>query len=327
MSGSVLNKNWSLVDRENQAERLARLLGWKGRGGNETEILEFLEDVPAFEIDTAAKSLLTEEEQHGYGLIIPFGPVIEPYETENCVVSKDPLEMAREAWTNEIDLIVTGASFEGIFKAFYGEDKVVEFLANPSYFAPLKELNLTPEDPKAVEYGKKIKNLYYEDGQEPSLENQKQYLKYVSDFFFWHGLYRTINSRLTHATGKTYLMRFDIDGELNMFKKLVKKLEKYEGTSHADDLFYIFNTEFHEPPPPDSKEFATIKKIVGIFTSFAITGDLNCEEVPNLLIEPITNPSKCINFTVDDVAIIELPEEKNLKVWDSIYNELNVPLY
>lgn len=114
-----------------------------------------------------------------------------------------------------------------------------------------------------------------------------------------------------------------------MFKAL-KKAQKYRGACHADDIFYLFTTNYHAPPDRDSREFKTIQRMVGIFTSFAITGNPNCEEVPNLTINPCgggTDSLKCVNVTENGVTEIELPEMNRLKVWDSVYDELRVPMY
>lgn len=123
-------------------------------------------------------------------------------------------------------------------------------------------------------------------------------------------------------------MRFDVDGELNVFKAL-KKGQKYKGACHADDLFHLFTTAYHDPPPPDSKEFKAIQRIVGIFTSFAISGDPNCSEIPSLIIKPNdgAEPLKCLNITENGVEEIPLPEEETLKVWDSVYDAFGAPLY
>lgn len=177
MSGSTFNKTWSLNAQRNQGEQLARALGWKGKSGNEREILEFLEDISAFELDSASRELLTNEQQFGYGRIIAFGPVIEPYLSENCLLPKQPIEMASETWSNEIDFIVTGTSFEGLLRAFIEEEKAVDILQNPSYFAPLTELGLGPSDEISEAFGERIKKLYYTKGEKVALENQEQYLR------------------------------------------------------------------------------------------------------------------------------------------------------
>ena len=328
MSGSAFNKTWGLIPRKNQAEKLARFCGWKGQPGNEREILSYLEGVSAFEFEDVMYQMMTDEEQFGFGNLIPFGPVIEPYDSDNCLIFKDPVEMAREVWTNEIDVIVTGTSFEGILRAGASEEKAAQVLQNPSYFAPLLALGLSPSDPKAVELGNKIKKLFYEQGQEPSVDNQLSFLNFSSFLHFWHVIQRLILSRNAHGSGKTYLLRFDVDGELNLFKKQVKKCEKISGACHADDIFHLFTTIYHPPPLPSSPEFLVIEKFVGILTSFAITGNPNCDEITNLTIKPCqkSKPVMCVNLTLNDVAEIELPENDKLKVWNSIYEEANVPL-
>lgn len=116
-----------------------------------------------------------------------------------------------------------------------------------------------------------------------------------------------------------------------MFKAL-KKAQKYKGACHADDLFYLFTTNYHKPPVLNSKEFNTIQKMVGIFTSFAASNpncELNCEEISDLKINPYgeANSFKCINITETNVTEIELPEINRLKVWDSVYDEHQVPMY
>lgn len=177
MSGSAFNRTWSFASRNKQAQRLAEILGWKGDPKNENEILEFLESVPAFELDSASAKLMSAQEQSGLGIIVPFAPIIEPYQTENCVISKEPIEMAREAWSNSIDIMVTGTSFEGLLMAFIEEEAAYSFLENPSYFAPLNDLNLGHNDAEAIKLGTRIRDLYYGVGSLPSVENQEQYLK------------------------------------------------------------------------------------------------------------------------------------------------------
>lgn len=44
-----------------------------------------------------------------------FGPVIEPYESEQCFLSKDPKLIARNnAWSKNIPMIIGGCSDEGL---------------------------------------------------------------------------------------------------------------------------------------------------------------------------------------------------------------------
>lgn len=138
-----------------------------------------------------------------------------------------------------------------------------------------------------------------------------------------------IQSRAKYSSANTYLFRFDVDAELNMFKAS-KKAQQYRGACHADDLFYLFTTDYHPPPSSDSREFKTIERMIGIFTSFARTGNPNCAEVSNLKIIPCngdTSELKCVNITENNVTEMELPEINRMKVWDSVYAEHGVPLF
>lgn len=123
-------------------------------------------------------------------------------------------------------------------------------------------------------------------------------------------------------------MYFDVDADLNMFKAL-KNGQKFKGACHADDLFYLFTTVYHDPPASGTKEFETIRKYSGMITSFAKTGGPNCDEIPHLDIQPIDGSSEleCILITSSEVSLNALPIEENMKVFDSIYDDRGIPLY
>lgn len=303
--------SWIVPD--NRAEALARQLGWDGKSNDERSILEYLEGVPAFDLDSASYKVVSKEERQGLGALVAFGPVVEPYLTDNCVVPKDIKLMDRDAWTNEIDLIFVANSFEGLLFCNIDDGEAAKYhRENPEFYLPLKQLNLKPKSEKSVELGKVLAKLYQE-----SHDLDENYYKYCSEYHFWYGIYRTIKSRNeNNSSGKTYLMRFDVDGELNLFKKVVKNCSEYKGACHADDLFYIFKSSYYPMPSTDSVEYNVIKKITKIFTSFAVNG--SSSELKNL--QDFDN-LKCFNLTLDGIEEMELPELKKLRVWDSVYNQ------
>ncbi|KAG5669167.1 hypothetical protein PVAND_017062 [Polypedilum vanderplanki] len=329
MSGTAFNKSWCFKMPRKMCrkfnDKLARKLGWNGKFGDEKSLLEFLENASACEIVDETNLILSNEDEFEHGILLPFGPIIEPYKSKNCLIFKDPIEMARDSWSNEIDIIFSGTSFEGIFKANVKDEVAFYYLQDPAYFTPLIDLDLQVTDPITQEYGQRIKNLYYQPDEMPSIENQEAYLRYCSDFIFWHGIYRAVQSRLEFSKAKTFLLRFNVDGKLNLYKSL-KKSEKYKGACHADDLFYLFKTIHLDVPEKDSNEFKSIERMIGIFTNFAATGDPNyddCKFSPQSNI----NDLKCTEITEKDVKEIDLPELKTLKVWDSIYKDHDVPLF
>lgn len=176
MSGVSFNKVWSFTPPLNWAERLARHLGFRGRG--EKEILEFLEATEAADLVIGESQLLTREEKYGFHLMFPFGPVVEPYKNEKTFVPSDPIVMAREAWSKDIDCIIGAVSFEGLGKSFIEnendfDDYINTVKDNVAYFAPV-ELKLDVNSEKAKSLGRKIREVYYGD-KEPSRNNTEHY--------------------------------------------------------------------------------------------------------------------------------------------------------
>lgn len=329
MSGTSFSKEWSLVPRthcEKFAKVLAEKLGWCGNGDSKG-MLEFLENASAFDIVEKSTSVLSNEDEFSDGICLPFAPCIEPYKSENCLIVKDPILMARETWANDIDIIFTGCSFEGIFRAFAKEEVAKYYYQlSPAHLLPLLELELTPTDPIAVEYGERIKSLYYNENN--SLQDQEPFLRFSSDYIFWHGSYRAILSRIAHSRAKTFVLYFNVDASLNLYK-INKKCSNYKGASHVDDLFYLFKSIYGDAPSKDSKEFKVIEKMVGIFTNFATFNSPNCDEISPLKFTSQTNLDNinCLEITEDGISEIDLPHQPTLKVWNSIYEDHDVPLY
>lgn len=260
-----------------------------------------------------------------------FGPCIEPYVSENCFIPKSPLEMARSAWSNEIDCLIGGTSNEGLLMGLDPTKKYPGALAlqNINYFTPSFDLGLDPEDPKAAEYGKMIKPIYYGDST-PSKTNLECYFRYIHDLYFWHGIQRAVLLRAgtpTQRRGKTYLYRYDVVTELNVLKK-AGSLDEYPGSEHAADIFHLFKAAFTAIPSIDSKEFENIKKIVAIWTNFAITGNPNHSITGNheewKAIESSNLPLVCLNIGTDECTIMELPETERLRMWNSVFQQAGV---
>lgn len=108
MSGCVMN-SWSLTPPRDWANRLARKLGYEGSEG-EKEILEFLQKANPVEIVEHQKSLIQKDERIAFA----FAPHLEPYETDETLIGKKPIELLKDAWSNDIDVMIGGTSDEGL---------------------------------------------------------------------------------------------------------------------------------------------------------------------------------------------------------------------
>jgi cholinesterase len=267
--------------------------------------------------------LQEKTEEH---LVFGIGPVVEPYVTDHVVLDKDPVLMARDAWSKDIDVIFGGTSNEGVLMRFIPdpENKRIQKMEDPTFFTPLLDLKLSSSDARAVKFGKVLKELYYGDST-PSVDDMLGYYHFHSDFQFWHGIQRSVLSRINaKGKGKTFTYYFDILTEQNFFRKLLK-CEDIPGVEHGGCCNYIFSSPLNPLPTIDSIEFKNVLKIVNIVTSFAIhgmTGVAEWEENKSLEL-----PLKCLHLHKEGMELIDLPETERLKVWDEVYREAGVDLY
>nr|CAA88030.1 estalpha2 esterase [Culex quinquefasciatus] len=321
MSGCVLN-NWSVVPRRKFSERLAKALGWNGQGG-ERAALEVLVKADPESIVREQEVLLNENEIENR-ILFSFGPVIEPYITKKCMIPKDPVEMCREAWSNEIDILIGGNSEEGLFclNGIKENPSIMSNLKDFEYLVPL-ELDLVRTSQRCKEVGKQMKKFYYGE-TEPSFENREGYLTLMTDKLFLHGLHRTILSRLnSKKPSKTFLYRFSVDSDTYNHYRIVFCDKNVRGTAHADDLSYIFKNVFNDPPAKDTFEHRAMMNMVGLFSTFASNnGNPNGEQINEW--ESIATPAgpfKCLNINNDGLQFIEYPEQERMKFWDSLYSK------
>lgn len=112
MSGTAFAP-WSLsADGGDWPQRLAKKLGWNGVGG-ESACLDILQKAKPHSIIQAQDKLLTIDDCKQIRFI-PFSPVLEPYETSQCFLSKFPSELIGSAWSKHIPTIIGACSNEGL---------------------------------------------------------------------------------------------------------------------------------------------------------------------------------------------------------------------
>lgn len=110
MSGAAYAP-WAVYDSD-KTQRLAKLLGWNGEGG-EAACLKVLQQATPNAIVKVQEDILTREDRERLNFI-PMGPVIEPYESTQCFLSKDPKELTKTAWSKNVPLIIGSCSSEGL---------------------------------------------------------------------------------------------------------------------------------------------------------------------------------------------------------------------
>ncbi|CAG9805086.1 unnamed protein product [Chironomus riparius] len=319
MSGTALCKTWALIPQSTcrkHAEILAEKLGWTGMKGDQKSLLKFLENASAADLAKVTNDILSAEDKLKFGFYSPFVPVVEPYISKNCLISENPLNMMETCWTNNIDILFTGNSLEGVLRNEGKLELGIEIFTNPAYVLPLLELRLDQSDDHAKELGLKIKNLYFNDQMDP----KESFIRHGSELMFWNPIYRTIKSRIEYAKGKSYLIRFDAEGGRNFVKQFFK-CSQYKGAGHGDELGFIFTSVMFPTLELDSVDYKIMRNYVSILTSFAITGSPNSDEIKPLSFVELNDSDniKCLQITESSLRVIDLPEAEKLKIWGTIY--------
>uniref|UniRef100_A0A6P4EAG0 carboxylesterase n=1 Tax=Drosophila rhopaloa TaxID=1041015 RepID=A0A6P4EAG0_DRORH len=317
MSGTVHNY-WSDSPREDFAFRLAQQHGFTGEN-NDAKVLEHLRGLPARDL---VNHNLINPGHHRNGVLFAFGPTVEAYVGDDCVVPKPPVEMARDAWSNNLPTMLGGTSFEGLFMypAVSANLKALDTLnQDPTRLVPRDVRDVSNEE-ENLEYGRRLLKAYFGDSL-PSSERFMNILDFYSYKVFWHGFNRALNARLAYAKAPTYYYRFDFDSpNFNFFRAKFCGDNIKTGVAHADDLSYLFRNAGSWKLEKSSAEYRTIERMIGIWTAFAATSNPNCPEIGHLEWNPSTkdNPKSVLNIS-NDVKIIDLPEYEKLQIWDGIY--------
>ncbi|XP_068155848.1 esterase B1 [Drosophila tropicalis] len=316
-SGCALNE-WAKAPDLNFPYRLAKQVGYKG-SQKDSDVLEFLNKMSARQIAKVDQDTITKDEMRSF-LLFAFGPVVEPYEAEHCVVPKRHKDMLMNAWGNDIPLIIGGNSFEGLFshQLVSGDPWALENFHN----IPPREVKDASTHEELEQLVRKLKEAYFGNAEQKSMDIFEA-LDIYSHRQIWHDLHRVVLGRLAYASQTpTYLYRFDFDSpHFNHFRRLVCG-DEIRGVCHADELSYLFYNIMSTKLDKSTAEYRTIKRIVGMWTAFAASGNPNCQAIAPAEWETVklaqSGAEMCFNIN-HDLKMIELPEAEKLATWDSFY--------
>lgn len=174
MSGNILCP-WAIPPRNQWAFRLAKALGYAGEE-KANDIYAFLKYSSPIDIQKAVPTILSKEEKHNR-ILFAFGPVIEPYESKDSILTMDPLEVLKNTWSNDIPMLMGGTSFEGLL--FYPEvfrrTATLDEVGDCENLLPL-DIQIDHRRSKAKEMGLIIKKAYFGD-DECSVKTLMQFLE------------------------------------------------------------------------------------------------------------------------------------------------------
>lgn len=158
MSGNIFTENCFEADQK-FAGQLARKIGYEG-SGNEKEILEFLQKVDPVKI-VESQDVLEKCDGHTPSFV----PHIESYTTDETFISSRPFELLKNAWSNDIDVLIGGVANE--------RSAEISILNDPSALENFKLQDIIPTEidtnhPKVLEFLEELKKIYYSEGFDPT---------------------------------------------------------------------------------------------------------------------------------------------------------------
>ncbi|SPP84097.1 esterase B1-like isoform X1 [Drosophila guanche] len=326
-SGNVLC-TWAQCPITDMPQRLAGNLGMENANtATDAMILDYLQALPGEQL---VKPYLLSQAEHMDDCLFQFGPMVEPYKTEHCVLPKPPSELLSTAWGNKIPLLMSGTSFEGLLmyaRVFVAPYLLTSLKDQPEHMLPREEKRARPRT-MARSLGQRLRALHFgESALAMSPEGVLAYCEYASYKVFWLPILRVIRSRLrqTCSCAPTYLYRFDFDSPTFNHQRIKYVGDKLRGVAHVDDHSYLWFGSFAWKLDKHTPEYLTIERMIDIVTSFARSSNPNCPKVAEQLprtkewlpLDSRQSTVECLNIS-DSIKMIELPELQKLSVWESI---------
>ncbi|KAH8264145.1 hypothetical protein KR038_003652, partial [Drosophila bunnanda] len=322
-SGNVLCC-WSLCPIQKLPHRLASHLGMEGADFvSDAMVLDFLQSLPG---EKLVQPYLLSQQEHMDDCVFQFGPMVEPYKTEHCVLPAHPKDLLSQAWGNRIPVLMSGTSFEGLL--MYARVHMAPYLLTglkmePEHMLPLDVKRNLPQA-LAKKLGERLQETHFGNTDLSSIIVFVNIFQYASYKVFWYPILRSLRSRLRNSTAPTYLYRFDFDSSTFNHQRIKYCGDKLRGVAHVDDHSYLWYGTFSWKLDKHTPEFLTIERMIDIVTSFAITSNPNCkltkEQLPRSTEwKPLDSNSslECLNIS-ESIKLMELPELQKLRVWESV---------
>lgn len=122
------------------------------------------------------KPYLPDKAENMNDALFTFGPCVETYDNNMCILAKHPDDILSEAWGNEIPVMMGGTSFEGLLmfaRVYMAPFLLTDLEDNPQHLLPLP-LKLKYSLDLQKQLGMNIKSQHFGD-KKAVLENIMDY--------------------------------------------------------------------------------------------------------------------------------------------------------
>lgn len=264
-SGSALMSCLYQPDPRTSAENLGRKLGLTFNSSE--ELIEKLRQVDIKDLIDAETPLFAMGTPWGLRPF-EFSPVVEPVDSlEERFLSESPETIMQGKRYRKMAMMIGSPTLEGMFVSLLlqNSDILNAYNQNPDFIVPLS-FNLQKESQEMSEAIQTLRNLYFGGRPQGTLV---EWLKVYSDGIFRYPADRVIRDYAETSDHPIFYYYFAFDGSLNFFKKMFNF--HYDGVCHADELFYLFETEL-PGFVPDVNSTLVRKRMTRLWSNFAKFG-------------------------------------------------------
>ncbi|CAG9563706.1 unnamed protein product [Danaus chrysippus] len=309
-SGSAMSP-WSLqFEPFKTASRLAHQIGYKLE--DPSEILKLLSKM-------SVKDLLSTRVPRAKGDVILseniFVPCIENNNLdEEKFLTDSPYNLISKGQFNKVPIIMGYNNAEGYM--FIGKENKTTLETFNFYDALPRDLEFPLASEKHV-VAKKMENQYY---KRKDFGNDKliKVAKYEGDSGIVYPVTATIELLSNGMKYPVYAYKFCYDGWMNLIKMLFR-LWKYPGATHADDLFYIFKVK--ATLPQSFIEKSIIDRMALMWTNFAKNPTPgNQKQLPKKW-NSINRKKPQLIIIDKEFSSAGLWDDEDLRIWNETYSK------
>lgn len=257
---------------EKRAKRLGEMMDCPLEGNNYSGMIECLRAVPALNITEAFYSFFEWDTDP----MIPFPPVIEG-EHEEAFITENP-RYKTNPHGDYIPWLTGVTSEEGSMKSaplIYNTELTVDLLKNWDKALPISLYYDHHNYEKQQEITERINDFYF-NNQKLTTKTQQNITNLYTDNWFFLGMVDYLKLRLMNEQrAATFVYLFTHKGSCSFTEIFKGGSESYYGTSHAEELQYLFPIRkdlpyFFNSIPTDDDKILT-KLITKLWVNFAYT--------------------------------------------------------
>lgn len=274
--GAVAHKNVA----QGRAKRLGEMMGCPLENANYRAMIECLKAVPAANITEAFYEFFEWDTDQ----MVPFPPVVEGQHDE-AFLTEDP-RFKTDMHGNEVPWMTGVTTEEGAMKSaplIYNFELTNDLLKNWDRALPISLYYSHHSIERQQEITTKINEFYFKN-QKLTTSTQQNLTNLYTDGWFFHAMIDYLKLRFVNEKrGDTFVYLFSHKGSCSFTEIFKGGSEAYYGTSHAEELQYLFPIRkdlpyfFNSIPTEEDKKVS--KLITKLWVSFAYTGQVyftNC---------------------------------------------------